>query len=248
MATDSSGNVFVVGKTNGSFDGQTNQGSDDGFITKFDGNGDKLWTKFIGGSNFDELSFIETNSIGNIFVGGSGQLYKLDSSGSILASASAGELRDMSVNGNYLYTRSTDYIGKFNTTDLSSVTSFSVPSSNYYNMILVDDNGYMYVNSSNNNGDVIYKLDSSGSIVAFIDRYAYNMFLKDGYLYIIYGQEIEKLNTSNLSVVSRYNNAYYGMGVVVDNSGNIFTAGTSCEDRQNCSIGNEVNFIMKVTQ
>ena len=49
-ATDASGNIYVTGWTNGSLDGNTNQGSGDVFLTKYDINGAKLWTKLLGTS------------------------------------------------------------------------------------------------------------------------------------------------------------------------------------------------------
>ncbi|MBD3840222.1 MAG: hypothetical protein IE878_07600, partial [Epsilonproteobacteria bacterium] len=117
--------------------------------------------------------------------------------------------------------------------------------------LYVDDNGYMYVDDYNNTANTIYKLDPNGNVVASSSSsmHVTNMFLKDGYLYVnnSFGQ-IQKLNTSDLSTVKVFDNVYYGGYLTVDNSGNIFTAGVSCEDQQNCSTGNYVNFIMKVTQ
>ncbi len=48
IAVDNSGNVYVVGTTFGSFDGQVNKGLKDAFVTKFDSSGNRLWTLIHG--------------------------------------------------------------------------------------------------------------------------------------------------------------------------------------------------------
>ena len=50
VATDRDGNVYVVGSTNGALGG-TNKGSLDGWVIKFDGDGNRLWTRQPGTSN-----------------------------------------------------------------------------------------------------------------------------------------------------------------------------------------------------
>ena len=41
VATDSSGNVYVTGYTSGGLDGNTNAGSIDAFVVKYDSDGNK---------------------------------------------------------------------------------------------------------------------------------------------------------------------------------------------------------------
>ena len=55
VATDSSGNVYVVGYTYGGLDGNTNTGGSDIFVVKYNSSGIKQWTKQIGSSshNYD---------------------------------------------------------------------------------------------------------------------------------------------------------------------------------------------------
>ena len=53
VATDSGDNIYVVGKTEGSFDLQTNLGETDAFIIKFSSSGGHVWTKFLGGTGAD---------------------------------------------------------------------------------------------------------------------------------------------------------------------------------------------------
>ena len=51
VATDSSGNVFVVGDTYGGLDGNTNTGGSDLFVVKYNSSGTKQWTKQLGSSS-----------------------------------------------------------------------------------------------------------------------------------------------------------------------------------------------------
>ena len=53
VATDSSGNVYVVGYTYGDLDGNTNTGASDIFVVKYNFSGTKQWTKQLGSSSRD---------------------------------------------------------------------------------------------------------------------------------------------------------------------------------------------------
>jgi len=104
IAFDNSGNIFVAGTTWGSLDGNTNAGDDstDPFLTKFDNDGNKLWTKQWGTFYEDSGSSVAVDSAGNIFVTG-GTWENLD------GNESAGEsdifLTKFDNDGNKLWTR-----------------------------------------------------------------------------------------------------------------------------------------------
>ncbi|MFL5814580.1 MAG: SBBP repeat-containing protein, partial [Bdellovibrionia bacterium] len=71
VATDSSGNIFVTGYTNGGLDGNTVTGSYDFFVTKYDSTGTKQWTKQMGvASKSTFANAVATDSSGNSFVTG----------------------------------------------------------------------------------------------------------------------------------------------------------------------------------
>ncbi|MCA9662057.1 MAG: SBBP repeat-containing protein, partial [Myxococcales bacterium] len=53
LAVDAQGNVFLTGSTGGDLDGNTSAGGSDVFLTKFDPDGDRLWTKLYGTSEHD---------------------------------------------------------------------------------------------------------------------------------------------------------------------------------------------------
>lgn len=72
IATDSSGNVFVCGDTNGGVDGNTVIGQRDLFITKYDRSGSKQWTSQVGKASQNSYGLaVATDSSGNVFAAGS---------------------------------------------------------------------------------------------------------------------------------------------------------------------------------
>jgi len=71
VTTDSSGNIYVTGYTNGGLDGNTNSGYGDIFLVKYNSSGTKQWTKQLGTSSSDSGNGVTTDSSGNIYVTGS---------------------------------------------------------------------------------------------------------------------------------------------------------------------------------
>ncbi|CAK9092743.1 unnamed protein product [Durusdinium trenchii] len=70
LVVDQSDNIFLVGYTGGSLNGQ-NAGSNDIFVMKLDPYGDRLWTWQTGTAQDDRGHSIQLDTTGNIFVGGS---------------------------------------------------------------------------------------------------------------------------------------------------------------------------------
>ncbi|MDE5115918.1 MAG: DUF4347 domain-containing protein, partial [Trichodesmium sp. St2_bin2_1] len=77
ITTDSNGNLLVAGNFQGEIDidGDGNNdlkspGNMDGYVAKFDSNGNLVLAKQIGGFYYDSLSKITTDSSGNVWVGG----------------------------------------------------------------------------------------------------------------------------------------------------------------------------------
>lgn len=78
LATDQENNVIVVGWTNsqsfpvtsGSSDDTFNGGSYDAFVTKYDPNGVKLWSAFLGGSDVDQAYGVTCDNDDNIYITG----------------------------------------------------------------------------------------------------------------------------------------------------------------------------------
>jgi len=71
VTTDSSGNIYVTGYTRGGLDGNTNSGSYDIFLVKYNSSGTKQWTKQLGTSSGDYGNDVTTDSSDNVYVTGS---------------------------------------------------------------------------------------------------------------------------------------------------------------------------------
>ncbi len=70
VATDASGNIYATGYTGGPLDGQSHLGNWDIFLTKFDPNGNWLWTRQIGASQDDEGKAVTVDVPGNVYITG----------------------------------------------------------------------------------------------------------------------------------------------------------------------------------
>ena len=83
IAVDLIGNCYIVGNTSGNLDGNINSGSQDIFVSKFDTNGNKLWTKQLGTIQIDGGVGIAVDIIGNCYItgGSSGNLDGNDNAG-----------------------------------------------------------------------------------------------------------------------------------------------------------------------
>jgi len=70
ITSDTAGNVYVAGQTNGALDGQTSAGGYDLFVTKYDSNGNKQWTRQLGTAGADAANAIASDEPGNVYVAG----------------------------------------------------------------------------------------------------------------------------------------------------------------------------------
>jgi uncharacterized delta-60 repeat protein len=70
VTVDSSDNIYVTGYTNGGLDGNTNSGSSDLFLVKYNSSGTKQWTQQLGTSSSDSGQEVTVDSSDNIYVTG----------------------------------------------------------------------------------------------------------------------------------------------------------------------------------
>ncbi|AAN50474.2 hypothetical protein LIF_A2624 [Leptospira interrogans serovar Lai str. IPAV] len=71
ITSDSLGNVYTTGMTSGSLDGQVQSGTQDLFVTKYDGNGNKQWTRLLGVAGIQTLARgITSDNLGNVYTTG----------------------------------------------------------------------------------------------------------------------------------------------------------------------------------
>ncbi len=74
VATDTNGNVYVAGYTNGGLDGNTLTGTQDFFVTKYDSTGVKQYTKQMGVAGVGTRGWsVATDANGNVYVAGDTQ-------------------------------------------------------------------------------------------------------------------------------------------------------------------------------
>ena len=70
VAIDIGGNIYVTGVSQGAFDGQLGHNDDDYFLTKYDSNGNKLWTGVYGGAGADRGNALAFDGSGNLYLAG----------------------------------------------------------------------------------------------------------------------------------------------------------------------------------
>ncbi len=70
VARDPVNNFYVAGDTYGAFDGQTNSGGKDAFVTKFDPAGNRQWTRIWGSAGDDSVAGVAVDDFGNSYVTG----------------------------------------------------------------------------------------------------------------------------------------------------------------------------------
>ena len=70
VAVDSSGNIYVTGESYGNFDNQTNSGSADMFLIKYNSSGNKQWSRLLGTIELERAYGVAVDSSGNIYVTG----------------------------------------------------------------------------------------------------------------------------------------------------------------------------------
>ncbi len=72
LASGPDGSIYVTGSTTGALDGQINSGNTDTFLTKYNKEGTKLWTRLFGTTptNSEHPTALVTDSDGAVYVGG----------------------------------------------------------------------------------------------------------------------------------------------------------------------------------
>jgi hypothetical protein len=112
FSVDSSGNVYMTGYFSSStidFGGGalTNAGGYDIFLAKFDSNGNHLWSKRFGGSDYDRGYSISVDSSGNVYITGDFESSTIDFGGGALTNAGYWDiyLAKFDSNGNHLWSK-----------------------------------------------------------------------------------------------------------------------------------------------
>lgn len=154
MRVDPSGNVIAIGITEGGLHGYINAGEWDAFVTKYDTNGNLLWTRQFGTPSTESLESLEIDSAGNIYITGSSM---------------------ESINGQQAHGLNDAFLIKYDPDgNVVFTKQFGTADSDYGNGLALDSTGNIYV-SGNTNGTLsgelnagsydyfLYKFDATGN-------------------------------------------------------------------------------------
>ena len=258
IATDSSGNSYVTGYFRGtaSFGNTTltSNGQDDIFVAKLDSNGNWLWAKKAGGTDWDKGISIATDFSGNSYV--TGYFYGTASFGDINLTSS--ESYDIFVakldsSGNWLWAKKaggTDYDYGFgiaiDSSGNSYVTGYFRGTASFGNTTLtssgqddifvakLDSNGNWLwakkAGGTNNDEGRSIAIDSSGN--SYVTGYFYSVTASFGSITLTssgsYDIFVAKLDSSgNWLWVKQAGGNYWDMGysIAIDSSGNSYVTG-----------------------
>jgi len=155
VAVDKNGYIYVAGDTYGNLNGVTIKGATDGFLLKYDSDGNLLFTNLIGSTGSEILGGIAVDQNGNVFVTGNsgGNLYGETNNG--------GDdcfLIKYDTNGSKQWTR---LIGSINADGCNSI---AIDQNGY---VFVAGKAYQTVNGETHYGDkdgLLLKFDFNGNL------------------------------------------------------------------------------------
>ena len=102
MVSGGKGALIVVGETMGSLEGEISQGGQDGFISKYDANGTRVWSNQFGSEENDAVLTVSVGADGGVLVGG---FTGGDLEGEIYQGMGDGFIRKYAADGTLLWTR-----------------------------------------------------------------------------------------------------------------------------------------------
>ncbi len=171
VAVDSYGNVFVTGYfsspviTFGSYT-LTNAGYGDMFLAKYDANGNVLWAKSAGGTDFDDGYSVAVDSYGNVFVTGVFVSPTLTFGSNTLINAGCRDIfiAKYDASGNVLWAKSAGGIDLDDGYSVAVDTYGNVFVTGYFSSPVITFGSYTLTNAGG--GDMfLTKYDASGNVL-----------------------------------------------------------------------------------
>lgn len=256
-ATDIFGNVYIAGGTTGSLGG-ANAGLRDALVTKYDSQGQLLWTKQFGSSSFDTVYGVATDKQGNFYLSGTTEG---DLGGTKQASLADAWLAKYDSNGNQ------QWIQQFGTDTINDALGIAVDdNSNVYlsgltvkpSQEIAEDNAWVTKYDTNGNRQWFTDIGVSGT---YTESYGLTLD-KDGNVFTtgwtlgdlagknagLYDGWLGKLdNNGNVNWIKQYGTPNYdwSWGVATDSQGNAYTTGWTLGDLGGKNAGSYDAFLTK---
>lgn len=265
VTVDPTGNVYITGYTNNSFDGSNSSQSNDPWVAKFDSNGNRQWIKQFGTNFVDQSSGIVADSNGNIYMSG----YTYDTFNPNNIAVNNGWIAKFDTQGNQQWLKQ---VGDVNTNDTADT-------------IAIDTTGNLYLSGSTdgNFGGTnagksdawVGKFDSSGnqqwvkqfgtpnsdtSAGVAVDP-AGNIYMTGGTVGQVEGASIPTLenrldnvwvlkydNNGNQQWIKQFEsqNSESPNGITTDSNGNVFLVGSVLGERDRSWAGNYDAWVAKI--
>jgi hypothetical protein len=156
VAVDSMGNVYISGDTTYLYEGYSSAGWYDAFLTKFDSQGNKLWSRLLGTPGFDHSYAVASDRWDNVYIGGRTDG---DLDGNINAGIDDLFVTKYDTYGNKLWTR------QIGTEAIDSIKSIDL---DHMDNIYISGNTSGSLDGHNSAGDrdaILIKLDPAGNIL-----------------------------------------------------------------------------------
>ncbi len=265
VAVDASGNAYVTGYTYGGLDGNTNAGSSDIFLVKYNSAGVKQWTRQMGTTGPDESYGVAVDTSGNAYITGYTQdsldgntfagsddmfLVKYDSAGTKqwtrqlgTTAGETGYAVAVDSSGNVYVTGRTggDLDGIINTGTMNVfLVKYNSAGIKQWARVVDSLNTYESAEGKgvavDTSGNIYVTGDTDGGLDGNINVGSYDMFLV-------------KYNASGIKQWSRQTGTTtsdIGTGVAVDTSGNAYVTGYTAGGLDgNTNVGSNDMFLMK---
>jgi hypothetical protein len=175
VANDASGNVYMVGRFMGAsitFGSTTltnsTTGKTDIFIVKYDGSGNVLWAKSVGGNNDDGATDVATDASGNVFMTGWFETASITFGSTTLTNNSSGDTTDIFIvkynsSGTVLWAKKAGGTNNDYTSGICTDASGNVLISGHYHSNPITLAPITLTNSGSSDA-LIAKYDANGNI------------------------------------------------------------------------------------
>jgi hypothetical protein len=173
--TDASGNVFITGFFSNSTIAfgtttLTNISNRNIFLTKYDSNGNVLWSKSAGGPNSDEANSVSTDASGNAYITGDFQSPNIAFGTTTLTNTGGGTITNVFItkydlNGNVLWAKSAGGTSDAGGTSVCTDNSGNIFITGYFTSPTITFGTTTLTKTGVNDGIFVVKYDVNGNVI-----------------------------------------------------------------------------------